>query len=122
MRKLIPQIILSACIVFIPTTFAYEQLAPITSFWNAQSFWNIVLGFCWTIVAIGYYHQGWLVFKHQNAKNVSMLLPIAVFLVQCILFVKGIFYHDWSLVMGAVLVNSGVTFSLSQIFKVSRKQ
>ncbi len=119
-RHLAFEILLSASIVFVPTAFAYQRLAPITSFWNAQSVWSIILGFCWLIVALGYYHQGWLVRTQQSAKDVSRVLPIAVFIVQCILFVKGIYYQDWSLVLGAVLVNSGVVFNLRQIFTVSR--
>jgi hypothetical protein len=119
-RHLAFEILLSASIVFVPTAFAYQRLAPITSFWNAQSVWSIILGFCWLIVALGYYHQGWLVRTQHSAKDVSRVLPIAVFIVQCILFIKGIYYQDWSLVLGAVLVNSGVVFNLRQIFTVSR--
>ena len=120
MRKLVFEVLLSLSIVLIPTYFAYAKLGPVTGFWNAQSIWSVILGCCWFIVALGYYHQGWLVHTQKNARDVSMVLPIAVFFVQCILFVKGIFYHDWSLVMGAVLVNSGVVFSLSQILQAKK--
>ncbi len=120
-KSLILEVLLSASIVIVPTAFAYERLAPVTSFWESQSVWSLILGFCWLIVAAGYYHQGWLVYEHQNTKNVSAVLPIAVFFVQCILFVKGIYYKDWSLVIGAVVVNSGVVFSLTQMFLVAQK-
>ena len=73
---------------------------------------------CWGIVAVGYYHQGWLIHLRKSSQGVSAFLPIAVFLVQCILFVKGIYYHDWALIFGAVTVNSGVVFDLYQIWKV----
>ncbi|MEK7479967.1 MAG: hypothetical protein AAB665_01615 [Patescibacteria group bacterium] len=34
-----------------------------------------------------------------------------------ILFIKGVFFNDWSLVFGALIVNSGVVFCLYQIGK-----
>ncbi len=84
-------------------------------------FWSVILAFGWIVVSLGYYHQGWLVHKSKSAEHVSVVLPIAVFLVQCILFVKGIYYHDWSLILGAIMVNSGVIFSLYQIVRVKSK-
>lgn len=75
---------------------------------------------CWTIVALGYYHQGWLLSTGKNPNGVSQILPIAVFFVQCILFVKGIYYHDWSLIYGALIVNSGVAYSLYHLAKAGR--
>lgn len=109
-----------ASIVFVlgATFIVYSKLQPIDSFWDAQFWWSIGLIACWIVVASGYYHQGWLVRKQSSAKNVSVVLPMAVFCVQCILFVKGIFYDDWSLILGALLVNSGVLFSLYNIFRV----
>ena len=104
-------------VVLVPTYFIYGELSAVESFWSAQIFWNIVLIICWTVVAVGYYHQGWLVRKRGHADDVSLILPIAVFFVQCILFVKRIYYDDWSLIFGAVAVNSGVVFSLSQALK-----
>ena len=117
MKKIAIEIFASAILVFVPTYFVYQKLAPVKIFWNSQALWSMALIFCWVIVAIGYYHQGWLVRKAQNAKNVSLVLPIAVFFVQCILFVKGIYYHDQSLVIGAIVVNSGVFFSVYNIFR-----
>lgn len=118
MRKIILEILASAIIVLVPTLFVYKKLAGIESFWNAQFLWSAGLAFGWVVVAAGYYHQGWLVKSLKKSKDVSIVLPIAVFFVQCILFVKGIYYRDWSLVWGALMVNSGVIFSLSQIIKV----
>ena len=118
--KLILETIGSALLVFLSTAFVYSRLMGVSSFWNAQFFWNTVLAAGWIIVAIGYYHQGWLVHMRKNADEVSVVLPTAVFFVQCILFVKGIYYRDWALVLGAVIVNSGVLFSLYQIGKIRR--
>jgi len=127
MKKLIKlisslEIILSSLTVAVLTFFTYGYLSRFPSFWNAQSVWSVALMVCWTIVAIGYFHQGWLVRVHNqdHAHDVSIILPIAVFIVQCILFVKGIFYGDWSLVLGAVVVNSGVIFSLMNILRARR--
>ena len=94
------------------------RLAPQTLFWNAQSIWSALLIVGWVIVALGYYHQGWMVQKSKSSKNVSIVLPVAVFVVQCVLFVKGIYYSDRSLIIGALLVNSGVVFSVYQILKM----
>jgi hypothetical protein len=118
--KLILEIAATALVVLVPTFFIYRSLADVSSFWDAQSLWSAALALCWAVVAGGYYHQGWLVHERQSAAGVSVVLPAAVFLVQCILFVKGIYYEDWALIVGAVMVNSGVIFSLSQIWKVRR--
>lgn len=117
MRKITLEIILSVLFVFISTYFVYTRLAGLESFWSTQMLWSTALAICWVIVALGYYHQGWLIRTKNKADDVSIILPIAVFIVQCILFVKGIYYGDWSLIWGAVVVNSGVLFSLSQIVK-----
>jgi uncharacterized membrane protein YhdT len=122
MKKLILEIVGSAALVLIPTYFVYRQLAPLPEFWNAQFAWSIALIICWIVVAAGYYHQGWLVHKTHYAEDVSIILPIAVFCVQCILFVKGIFYSDISLIIGAVLVNSGVFFSMYNIIKNKKRR
>ena|SRR3989344_516120 len=119
--KLILEIILSAALVLIPTAFIFSRLVGIPSFWDAQFLWSAGLAMCWAVVAGGYYHQGWMVRSSQNARNVSWVLPAAVFVVQCILFVKGVYYRDWSLVWGALVVNSGVVFSFYQIARVREK-
>lgn len=115
MKKLILEFSLSIVLVFIPTFIVYSILNDFPSFWDAQTLWSIILAIGWIVVAAGYYHQGWLVHKGKSAAHVSIVLPSAVFLVQCVLFIKGIYYSDWSLIWGAVVVNSGVIFSVYQI-------
>ena len=87
MKRIILEVLITAAFVFIPTFFFYRQLAPIAQFWNAQFAWSAVLVFLWIIVATGYYHQGLLVRKKRHARSVSLMLPIAVFFVQCVLFI-----------------------------------
>lgn len=120
MKKFYWEILLSVLLVVLVTGFIYGRLAGVQVFWDAQFFWSVVLTTGWVIVALGYYHQGWLVHTGRSANHVSVVLPASVFLAQCILFVKGVYYGDWSLVGGAVLVNSGVIFSLYQIYKTTR--
>ncbi|MDQ5949628.1 MAG: hypothetical protein QG669_511 [Patescibacteria group bacterium] len=103
-------------VVFLTLTF-YGNLIQVTSFWNSQFLWSSVLSIGWIVVALGYYNQGWIIHENKSSKNVSVVLPVAVLIVQCVLFIKGIFYHDWSLIAGAVMVNSGVLFNLYQIYK-----
>ncbi len=121
MKKVHLEIVGAALFVGLGTIFAYSRLAHIENFWNAQMVWSTILAIGWVIVALGYYNQGWLVHKSQSAEHVSIILPIAVFCVQCVLFVKGIYYGVWSLIAGAIVVNSGVVFSLYQIFKARSK-
>ena len=83
-----------------------------------QLFWSIGLMICWLIVTYGQYHQGKIIKQKQSYDNVSIRLPFAVFIAQCILLVKGIYYNDWSLIGGCIVVNSGVCFNLFQIAKV----
>lgn len=116
------EILFSLLVVTVLTMLVYNQLVGIDEFWNAQMLWSYALMACWIIVAAGYYHQGWLVRKDHSSAHVSLILPIAVFFVQCILFVKGIHFHDWSLIVGAVLVNSGVLYSIYHIVKSRLKK
>lgn len=116
-KKLVFEIILSLGFVLIPTYFIYKYLKQFSYFWDAQNIWSLVLAVGWIIVSFGYFHQGFLVHKNHSAKGVSVWLPTAVFFIQCILFIKGIYYKDWSLIWGALVVNSGVTFSLYHILK-----
>lgn len=120
MKKVYIEVFLVTLFVVGATLTMYNSLAQFNTFWSAQLVWNIALLVCWTVVALGYYNQGFIVRNSQSALNVSYILPIAVFFVQCILFIKGIFYHDWSLLIGAVMVNSGVLFSLFQIIRFKR--
>lgn len=99
------------------TYLAYSGLADIPAFWQSQFFWSVVLIVGWVVVSFGYFHQGWLVHRDHSSAHVSIILPATVFVVQCVLFIKGVYYGDWSLIAGAVLVNSGVVFSLYNIFK-----
>lgn len=117
MKKVYLEILGIILFVTFGTIFCYIQLADVTIFWSSQLAWSTALIACWAIVSAGYFHQGWIVRTAQSCTHVSLMLPIAVFIVQCILFVKGIYYHDWSLIIGAVIVNSGVTFNLWQIMK-----
>ena len=114
------EIALSIIVVLIPTAFFYSGLSGIPSFWSAQTAWSTALVICWLVVAAGYFHQGWLVRKKRDARDVSLVLPVAVFFVQCILFVKGIYYGDWSLIVGALVVNCGVVFSFLQIMRARK--
>lgn len=117
MKKIIAEVILTLAFVLVTTALIYKQLASANFFWDAQSFWNLGLIFCWTVVSAGYYHQGWLIKTRKSAAGLSVVLPTTVFFVQCILFVKGVYYGDPSLIIGALLVNSGVVFMLYQIIR-----
>lgn len=120
MKKIYFEIIVAAALVAIPTLIVYRWLEKIGEFWNAQNFWSITLIICWAVVAYGYYNQGWIVRKARSSTHVSTILPTTVFFVQCILFVKGIFYHDYALIAGAIMVNSGVVFVLYQILRFKK--
>lgn len=117
MKRLHWEILFGAMSVLLGTFIAFRLLSGVDSFWTIQNFWSIALIGCWVIVAGGYWRQGAIVLKAKSATHVSLILPFAVFLVQCILFVKGIYYHDVALVVGAVLVNSAVVFDIYQIIK-----
>ncbi len=121
MKKVYWEILGSALLVLGGTFLVYGQLKGSTYFWDAQVIWSVILIIGWMVVAAGYYHQGWMVYKGHTAIHVSAILPSAVFFVQCVLFIKGIFFHDWSLIAGALIVNSGVVFSLYQIIKAKKK-
>ena len=120
LKKFIAELVTVIAFVVAGTWIAYWNLVNIGPFWDAQKFWSVALMICWTAVSFGYYHQGWIIHRDQSTEHVSKILPVTVLLVQCILFVKGIFYHDWSLVVGAVLVNSGVIFYLYQIWQAKK--
>lgn len=120
MRKMILEILAGLVFVLGGTYIVYGALAGFPTFWQTQSVWSLILVVLWAVVAGGYFHQGWLVHRGKNSDNVSLLLPAVVFFVQCVLFVKGVFYGDWSLIVGALMVNSSVTFSLYHILKNKR--
>lgn len=121
MHKVVLEILAGIAFVLVGTYVAYGYLAQYSEFWQSQEVWSTVLVVLWAVVASGYFHQGWLVYKGKSADHVSLILPAVVFLVQCVLFVKGVFYDDWSLIAGALMVNSGVTFSLYHIIKAKRR-
>lgn len=118
MKRIHWEVLLGLVFVVGGTFVAYNLLQNVHGFWTAQNIWSIILILCWMVVASGYWHQGWLVREAKSATHVSYLLPCAVFIVQCILFIKGIYYNDYSLIAGAVMVNSAVVFNLYQIFRV----
>lgn len=122
MRKIFLEVLGCAIFVLFGTIFAYGGLEGVLQFWSAQNIWSALLMLGWIVVAAGYYHQGWLVHKGHTALHVSAVLPSAVFVVQCILFIKGVYFHDWSLMFGAIVVNSGVVFSLYQIISAKRRR
>lgn len=122
MRRVLIDVLITAVFVLAGTMFLYGELSGLAHFWNAQNVWSLILMFGWLIVAGGYYHQGWLVRKGHTAIHVSAILPSAVFVVQCVLFIKGVYFEDWSLMFGAVVVNSGVVFSLYQIFQAKHRK
>ena len=111
------EIIFGCIFVLAGTYVAYTALSQVPNFWSEQNLWSGGLLICWFVVALGYWNQGSIIHKAKSATHVSMVLPFAVFVVQCILFVKGIYYHDMSLVAGALLVNSAVSFDLYQIVR-----
>lgn len=115
MKKVI-EIVVVTLFVIGGTLLAYSFLSDLPEFWNAQDVWSIILAAGWVVVSLGYFHQGWLVHRSKSSAHVSALLPAVVFVVQCVLFVKGVYYGDWSLIAGAIMVNTGVVFSLYQIF------
>jgi hypothetical protein len=117
MSKAYLEVLGAILFVTFATIAMYSQLADVAFFWNEQLAWSIGLIVCWAVVSAGYFHQGLIIRKARSATHVSIILPIAVFIVQCILFVKGIYYKDFSLILGAVMVNCGVTFNLYQIIK-----
>ena len=122
MKKVHIEIFLSVVFVGASTVFMYDKLVGFNQFWNSQIFWSTLLSFGWLMVSLGYFHQGYLVHHSKNANGVSVILPFVVFFVQCILFVKGVYYSDWSLIVGAIVVNSGVVFNLYNILKVKFKK
>ncbi len=122
MGKLHLEVALGVAFVAGASFIAYNLLAQNAAFWNSQGFWNGALLACWAVVALSYYRQGAIIRKAKSASHVSILLPFVVFFVQCILFVKGVHYRDYALVIGAVLVNCGVVFEMYQIFSLKKER
>ncbi|MEK7194596.1 MAG: hypothetical protein AAB660_02825 [Patescibacteria group bacterium] len=89
MKKVHIEIIVSVLFVALGTLFVYGQLAGQSIFWNSQMVWSTILAVGWMIVALGYYNQGWIVHTSKSAEHVSVVLPIAVFFVQCVFLSRG---------------------------------
>lgn len=121
MKKVHWEILASLIFVLGGTFLVYGQLESNEAFWDAQYLWSVALTVGWTVVAAEYYRQGWMIHKARTSTNISALLPSTIFVMQCILFVKGVFFHDWSLIVSALIVNSGVIFNLYQIMNAKRK-
>ena len=120
MKRLYWEILLGAVFVLGGTFLVYNMLKNVHDFWTTQNLWSAILLVCWAIVAGGYWNQGSIVHKAHSASHVSMVLPATVFVTQCVLFVKGIYYHDIALTVGALMVNSAVVFDLLQIYRYRR--
>ncbi len=85
---------------------------------DEKTIWSILLMFCWIIVSLGQINQGMKIKKNKNIENISIFLPTTVFIAQTILFVKGLSYGDWSLIIGAVVVNIGTMFNVFNFLKI----
>ncbi len=82
-----------------------------------QVVWSIILSVCWVVVSFGQYNQGKKIKTKETTKNVSVILPLAVIFAQVILFIKGVYYSDWSLIAGAIAVNIGALYNLFYLIK-----
>ena len=122
MKKVYWEILASIVLVLGGTYVIYGYLANYADFWNAQTTWSIALIVGYSVVAAGYYRQGWMIHHRHTDANISALLPCAVAIVQCLLFIKGVYFKDWSLIAGALLINSGVVFCLYQIVKAKARR
>jgi len=120
MKKVHWEILISIVFVLGGTFLAYSWLAQSAYFWDAQRMWSVGLIIGWTVFSVEYFRQGWILHHARTSVNISVLLPSTYFVMQCILFVKGVFFNDWSLVVSALIVNSGVVFYLYQIIKLKR--
>lgn len=111
------EILASVIFVVGGTALLYVWLSETSGFWNAQRLWSIALIAGYAVVAFEYFRYGWLIHHSRTTANISPFLTLSIFAMQCILFVKGIFFGDWSLVAGTLMVNSGVVFTLYQTAK-----
>lgn len=122
MRKIHWELVISIVFVLGGSALTYSFLANESYFWNAQRVWSVALIIGWSVVSFEYFRQGWMIHRARTAVNVSAILPATVFAMQCVLFIKGVYFGDWSLVIGALIVNSGVVFTLYQIAKMTKKR
>lgn len=121
MKRIHAEILIAIIFIVLGTFFVYNFLFGVQSFWHSQNIWTAGLLVGWCIVAGGYWNQGWMVRESKSATHVSLILPINVFIVQCILFVKGVYYQDVALIFGAIIVNSAVIFNIYQIMRFRKK-
>ena len=113
--------LISAVVVLGGAYLVYSNLEQNTAFWDAQHIWSIGLIIGWSVNSIEYFRQGWILHHAHTSDNISLLLPATYLVMQCILFVKGIFFQDWSIIASALIVNSGVVFYLYQALQAKRK-
>jgi hypothetical protein len=122
MKKVYWEILISIVFVLGSAFLLYGQLESKTAFWDAQSIWSVALIIGWSVYSIEYFRQGWILHHAHTSANISVLLPTTYIVMQCILFVKGVFFRDWSLIASALIVNSGVVFYLYQIIKLKSRR
>lgn len=113
--------LISAAVVLGGAYLLYSNLGNNAAFWDAQSMWSVALILGWAVYSIEYFRQGWIIHHARTSDNISILLPSTYVVMQCILFIKGVFFHDWSIIVSALIVNSGVVFYLYQVIKIKRK-
>ncbi len=122
MKKVYWEILISIVFVLGGTFLVYSWLAHNAAFWDAQRIWSIGLIIGWTVFSVEYFRQGWIIHHARTSANTSVLMPLTYFVMQCILFIKGVFFHDWSLIASALILNSGVVFYLYQTIKLKRRR
>ena len=113
--------LISALFVLGGAYLVYINLESNAAFWDAQHIWSIGLIIGWSVYSIEYFRQGWILHHARTSDNISLLLPSTYLVMQCILFVKGVFFNDWSIIASALIVNSGVVFYLYQALQAKRK-
>ena len=112
-----------ASIVFVlgGTAFMWSWLSDMPDFWDEQRLWSFALITGYTIVSFEYFRQGWKIHHARSPANISTTLTTTIMLMQCVLFVKGVYFGDWSLIVGALIYNCGVIFLLYQTIKTSER-
>lgn len=99
----------------------YWWLAEVAGFWGAQDLWSIALLMGYSILSFEYFRHGWMIHHARTSANISPILTLSVFALQCVLFVKGVYFEDWSLIAGALILNCGIVFTLYQTIKTLRR-
>lgn len=122
MRKVHWEILVSVVVVLGGTYLVYNGLAHNAYFWDAQRIWGMGLIVGWTVLSIEYFRQGWIIHHARTSANISVLMPSTYFILQCILFYKGVFFNDWTIIISSLIVNSGVVFYLYQVIKLKSRR